>query len=164
MNIAKFSMIGLLTLAPLAEACATDTGGCAWTRGANRPPSKSFPPAETWYGTEKLAVILPAHGKWRGLGSAHNYRDKLFLWSKGFEAGLEKNLTIKGVRLDGASPPAVISKPTNAHAESLGGWAMLVLVELPSAGCWQITGEYMGERITFVVQADHEETTTVPAN
>ncbi len=163
MNIARFSMIGLLTLLPLADAFAAEVGGCAWTRGTELPPSQSFPPSENWYGTEKLAVQLPARGKWRGLGPTRNFRNKLFLWSKGFEAGAEKKLKVTGVRLDGDSPPAVISKPTNAYAKSLGGWTMLVLVELPTAGCWQITGEYMGEKLTFVVQADPKKPSSAPA-
>jgi hypothetical protein len=153
MRIARFSLLGLLAFFTSAGATAAEGGACAWTRGTSQSPSTSFPPSENWYGTEKLAVILPKDGAWRGLGPNHNFRDKLFLWSKGFEAGSEKNLKITGVRLDATSPPAVISKPTNAYAESLGGWTMLVLVELPSAGCWQITAEYMGERLTFVVQA-----------
>jgi hypothetical protein len=163
MSIARFSMIGLLTFLPLAGAFAAELGGCAWTRGTNQPPSQSFPPSARWYGTEKLAVQLPPRGKWRGLGPTHNFRDKLFLWSKGFEARSEKNLKVTGVRLDADSPPAVISKPTNAYADSLGGWTMLVLVELPTAGCWQITAEYMGEKLTFVVQADPEKPSSAPA-
>ena len=163
MSIARFNLVGLLTLVPLAGAFAAEGRGCAWTRGTSQAPSKSFPPSENWYGTEKLAVILPRDGTWRGLGPTHNFRDKLFFWSEGFEAGSEKNLEVTGVRLDADSPPAVVSKPTNAHAESLGGWTMLVLVEFPSAGCWQIIGEYMGEKLTFVVQARSEKSGSAPA-
>ena len=163
MNFARFCLFGLLTLVPLVGAFAAEAGACAWTRGTSQAPSKSFPPSENWYGTEKLAVILPRGGTWRGLGPTHNFRDKLFLWSKGFEAGSEKNLKVTGVRLDADSPPAVISKPTNAYAESLGGWTMLVLVEFPSAGCWQITGEYMGEKLAFVVQTHPEKSGSPPA-
>jgi hypothetical protein len=30
---------------------------------------------------------------------------------------------------------------------------MLVAVEFPSAGCWEITGEYLGQKLSFVVEA-----------
>ena len=29
---------------------------------------------------------------------------------------------------------------------------MLVAVELPVAGCWEITGEYLGQKLSFVVE------------
>jgi hypothetical protein len=33
-----------------------------------------------------------------------------------------------------------------------GGWAMLVMVEFPAIGCWELTGEYKGQTLSFVVQ------------
>jgi len=152
MNTARFNFTALFVAISMATAPAAVGAACERTTGSSQPPSKTFPPSENWYGSEQLAVILPRDGAWRGLGPTYDFRDKLFFWSVGFEAGSEKNLQVTGVRLDGNSPPAVISKATNAYAESLGGWTMLVLVELPSAGCWQITAEYLGEKLTFVVE------------
>jgi hypothetical protein len=163
MGFTRFSVVGLLASVPLADSFAAEGGECAWTRGTSQAPSESFPPSENWYGTEKLAVILTRDGVWRGLGPAHNFRNKLFFWSKGFEAGSEKYLKVTGARLDDANSQAVISRPTNAYADSLGGWTMLVLVEFPSPGCWQINGEYMGEKLTFVVQVHPEESSSAPA-
>lgn len=90
------------------------------------------------------------------MGPEHNYRDKLFWWSYGFTPGSESQLTVTGERLDGESLPASISQPASAHATSLGGWAMLVGVEFPSAGCWQITGQYLGQKLVFVVEVRPE--------
>jgi hypothetical protein len=101
-------------------------------------------------------VILRPDGAWWGLGPKHKYRDKLFWWSLGFKPGSESNLTVTGRRLDGDSPPADVSRATNAGAPSLGGWAMLVLVEFPSAGCWELTGRYLGQELTFVVEVPDE--------
>jgi hypothetical protein len=39
----------------------------------------------------------------------------------------------------------------------LGGWTMLVMVEFPSAGCWKITGEYLGQVLDFVVEVQADE-------
>lgn len=163
MKIATICLTTFLALGSSASALAADSGACAWTRGTSRAPASSFPRSNHWHGTAKLAVVLPEGGRWRGLGPTHNFRDKLFLWSEGFEVGLEKNLKVTGVQLDAPGQQAVVSRPTNAYAESLGGWAMLVLVELPSAGCWEITGEYMGEKLKFVVEAHAERPASPPA-
>lgn len=97
-------------------------------------------------------MILPTDGVWRGMGPEHDYGDKLFWWSFGFTPGSEANLRVTANRLDDESQAASISGPGNAYADSLGGWAMLVGVEFPSAGCWQITGEYLGQKLSFVVE------------
>jgi hypothetical protein len=34
---------------------------------------------------------------------------------------------------------------------------MLVMVEFPSAGCWKITGEYLGQVLDFVVEVQADE-------
>jgi|SRR5688572_17138959 len=133
-------------------ARAADGVACPRTLGTSDMLGKPFPSSDRWYGSESLAVILRPDGIWRGMGPNSNFRDKLFWWSQGFKPGLEANLTVTGKRLDADSPPAEISKTTNAHADSLGGWAMLVGVEFPSAGCWQLTGKYLGQELSFVVE------------
>jgi hypothetical protein len=142
-------------LAGAAHAAQGDA--CIPTQGFSQILHPSFPPSDRWYGTEKLAVILRPGGVWRGKGPKYNYRDKLFWWTAGFTPGSESNLKVTSVRLDEKSPPVVISRVTNAFAESLGGWTMLVMLELPSAGCWQITGEYLGTKLSFVVDAQSDE-------
>jgi hypothetical protein len=66
-------------------------------------------------------------------------------------------LKVTAKRLDGSSPPADISAATNAGGPSLGGWTMLVMVEFPSSGCWEITGEYLGQVLDFVVEVQGDE-------
>ena len=73
------------------------------------------------------------------MGPEYNYRDKLFWWSFGFKPGSESNLKVSATSLDGNPAKANISPPTNAHAPSLGGRTMLVAVEFPAGGCWEIT-------------------------
>jgi hypothetical protein len=34
----------------------------------------------------------------------------------------------------------------------LNKWRMLVGVDFPDPGCWEITGEYLGQTLTFVVE------------
>jgi hypothetical protein len=77
---------------------------------------------------------------------------KLFWWSLGFEPGMESNLNVDIRSLNGKPVRAKINKPTNAHSESLGGWTMLTGIDFPDPGCWQISGEYLGQILTFVVE------------
>lgn len=114
-----------------------------------------FPSGE-WYGSESLAVLLKPGGVWKGMGAEHRYRDKLAWWSYGFDPSLEPRpaLVVTGKRLDAEAPPAIVSQATNMYFD---GWAMLVMIELPSRGCWEISGDYLGQTLSFVVEVDSEE-------
>lgn len=134
-----------------ARAQAEDANVCLATIPSGATLGEPFPASESWYGSETLAVQLPPNGIWRGMGPAHRYRDKLFWWSYGIRPGSETGLTVQGRRLDGEAPPADVSRATNARWPSSGGWTMLVAVEFASAGCWEITGEYLGQKLSFIV-------------
>ena len=111
-----------------------------------------FPESENWYGSEALAVMLPAEGRWATTKKDASIAVKLFWWSSGFKPGMEENLTVKIRNLSGGENDAVANRPTNAHAESLGGWTMLTGIDFRTPGCWEISGEYLGQTLTFVVQ------------
>ena len=91
------------------------------------------------------------------MGPVYAYRDKLFWRSPGFRYGSEHELRVLGQRLDAGSAPAGVSRPTNAHVPEFGGWTMLVGVGFPSPGCWEVTGEYRGQTLTFVVEVPKPE-------
>jgi hypothetical protein len=137
-------------------ANAADANACLATIPSGATLGEPFPASENWYGSETLAVQLRPDGVWRGMGPANRYRDKLFWWSYGIRPGAETGLVVKGRRLDGDAPAADISRATNAHSPSLGGWTMLVAVEFPSSGCWEITGDYLGQKLAFVVNVPAE--------
>ncbi len=59
-------------------------------------------------------------------------------------------LVVTGRRLDAPAPPLAASRATHAIAGDIG-LAMLVGVRLPTPGCWEITGEYAGTPLSFVV-------------
>ena len=88
------------------------------------------------------------------MGPGHNYRDKLFWRREGYSEILESRpeLTVSARRLDGPAPPLRVTRATNAHHKDFGGWAMLVMVEFPTAGCWEVTGQYKDQALSFVVQ------------
>jgi cytochrome c2 len=110
---------------------------------------------EFWYGTENLWVMLRTDGTWRALPHhAEGYTQKIFWWRKGYDwqAEPQPKLTVTGKRLDANAPPLVASRATNAYNAADIGSAMLVGVDVPTLGCWEITGEYGGHKLSFVVQ------------
>lgn len=154
LNGTKRSMLALAwhaAILPQISLAQTD-GTCARTPPSGQIFSKPYPASDNWYGTEALAVILPPDGIWRGMGPAHHYRNKLFWWSYGFKPGSESKMKVTGRRLDGNSPPANVSNVSSAYSPSLGGWTMLVAVEFPGPGCWEIAGQYLGQELKFVVE------------
>ena len=120
------------------------------------PPYPRVPvnAAAFWHGTPALWTIMPEDGRWSSLPRGeHGYRQKVFLWSPGYDGRREQSpkVTIKGRRLDGPSEPIWTEQATNAYHRDLGGWAMLGLVELPTAGCWELEAAYGGSTLTFTV-------------
>jgi hypothetical protein len=76
----------------------------------------------------------------------------VFWWRDGYDFRTEPipHLTVSGTSLDGFANPMVASTATNAQAPELGS-AMLVGVDIPSTGCWKITGRYYKSELSFVV-------------
>jgi hypothetical protein len=106
-----------------------------------------------WFGSKNLWTMLPKDGIWYAL--PHNpegYTQKVFWWRDGYvwTEEPEPELIVTGERLDAPVPPLIASKATNAYASDIGS-AMLVGVDLPTLGCWKITGEYADAELSFVV-------------
>jgi hypothetical protein len=96
--------------------------------------------------------LLGAEGAWSRLPHTEaGYSQKVFWWRQGYSAAAEltPQLTVTGKRLDAAAPPLVASSATNASADF--GDAMLVGVDIPTLGCWEIIGHYQGHELSFVV-------------
>jgi hypothetical protein len=115
---------------------------------ANSPFDSYF-----WYGSNSLWTDLPRDGIWYGL--PHNtagYTQKVFWWREGYvwNEEPEPQLIVSGERLDAAAPRLIASEATNAYAGDIGS-AMLVGVDLPTLGCWKITGSYVDAELSFVV-------------
>jgi len=108
---------------------------------------------EFWYGSDSLWTAVRENGTWEAL--PHNpegYTQKVFWWRDGYvwTEEPEPALTVTGERLDASAPPLHASKATNASASDIGS-AMLVGVEMPTLGCWKITGKYGDAEVSFVV-------------
>ncbi len=131
-----------------AEACpVTQAPGSEFIPPEPWPPQ---PPGEDqfWYGQDGLWAALPRDGSWRQLALG----EKFWWWSEAFDVSEDDtpNLTVTAERLDGDAPIFRTDEATNGYHPSFN-WAMLVGVELPSPGCWQFTGEYKGQQLSFVL-------------
>jgi VWFA-related protein len=147
-----------------APPVQTTQASCAATASAGAPfvPPGPYPrqaPGDgtVWHGTDALWTMVPAGGTWRSLPRGeHGYRQKVFLWRPGYDGRADQwpAVTVIGRRLDADAPPLVAEAATNAYRRDFGGWAMLVGVEVPTAGCWQLTATHGGASLTFVVRVD----------
>ncbi len=107
--------------------------------GSSEPSTSVY--GDYWYGTDDLWTGLPLDGVWNSLSQ------KVFWWSVDYSVNAEPipALTVTGTRLDGETPPPQVDHPTNANGQ------MLVGVDFPTGGCWQITAEYQNHTVNFVV-------------
>lgn len=136
------------------------TISCEATVAPNQPfrapaPYPSSPPASNfWHGHERLWTMLGGDGRWAGLPRNENgFRQKVFWWSPGFDGRIESqpDLMVIGRRLDGPESFIRPSPATNAHHVDFGGWTILTGIDVPTTGCWELTGMYRGQSVTFVV-------------
>jgi len=130
------------------------------------PPADPFTPpgpyeldkGSFWFGTEKLWTVLQKSGVWEwaphGPGHEHQVQpltEKTFWMSVDFDPAREEypELKVTGRRLDGDAPPLLTSPPTNAFSKPAA--AMLSGIYVPTPGCWEITGDYKGQKLSFVI-------------
>ena len=126
------------------------------------PPTLTFTPPDEqkldngfWLGTEKLWTALPRSGEVWGWGprgpGQPDLTAKIFWGSVDFDYRKKDDYDLKvtGRRLDGEAPPLVVDRVTNALFVPRA--AMLTGVYVPTPGCWEITGERRGEKLSFVV-------------
>ena len=135
---------------------------CPVTKPSDQPFVPPFPkPAKQpedsfWFGTDRLWTQLPANGTWRGLPhytpDDPTFRQKLFFGRQGYDTHKEPEpkLRVMGSRLNSPAPPVLADRATN-------GWVhpdqqyMIVGINFPTLGCWEITGHYEDDELTFVI-------------
>jgi len=134
---------------------------------ATTPPAHPFtPPAwyepaddDFWLGSEKLWTQGNKSGVWdwepHKPGHEHEVQPLTVKISWGsvdyyWRKEPRPNLTLTGRRLDGEAPPLLTSTTNIAGPNAEHGF-MLSGVYVPTPGCWEITGEYRGEKLSFVV-------------
>ena len=90
-------------------------------------------------------MLLPATGI-IGVGE-----QDLVWFSSGFEPGRVERLDISITRLDGGATAATVAPRPDAVVTERGD--LVTGIDLPEAGCWEVTGEFDGQRLNFVIQS-----------
>lgn len=110
-----------------------------------------------WVGSKALAARVPDRGYWFGMGSKSQFGDKWWWWREGYSARTENNpaLTITGRRIDGGEE--VLEQPFVTNAMGPGWDMILVLMQFPAAGCWEINASYQSESLRFVFEVGDKE-------
>ena len=141
------------SLSPDAVACDVTRPDPIFVPPAGylREPPRSH--GTEWYGSAGLWTLLDRDGEvWRDLPvSPEGLTQKTVWWSANWtpEAELEPDIIVSGRRLD-ALGDFWFSPGTNASAPGYDT-AMMVGIDVPAAGCWEITGTYRGVSLTYVV-------------
>ena len=135
-----------------AAACPVTTPPPLAMTAPSPYPSEA-PYQSFWHGSQRFWTMLSGDGTWAQLPRhERGYRQKVFWWYPGFNGRVEArpDLKVFGRRLDG--PESFVSAPaTNAHHADFGGWTILTGIDVPTTGCWELTGTYRGETVKFVV-------------
>lgn len=117
------------------------------------PPTPPPVYQANWYGTPDLWTMLRHGGEvWTDLPlGPTGYVQKTFWFSVRWPYQEEPMpaIAVTGRRLDGPGVFQAGSPGTNAGASF--GMAMLVGVEIPSLGCWEVTGTYRGAALSYIV-------------
>lgn len=121
------------------------------------PPYWTDPRADGfWYGTESLWTLLAVQGTWNihsnVLEEKGGYRTKLIYWRKGFDWRREPQpgLIVIAKRLD-REAPQVAADPARAVFVTTERPGMMTGIDIPSTGCWELTAQYRGHQLSFVV-------------
>jgi len=137
----------------------TPPDSCPVTRAAEPrfvppPPYPERPPSgQFWFGDEALWTALYSEGVWRELPhDERGYTQKVVWWRDDYNWQKEPlpDLVVSGRRLDAEAPPLMAYEATNGYVPEFESF-MLVGAGIPTAGCWEITGEYQGHELSFVV-------------
>jgi len=133
----------------------SDLAHCPVTKPTTpfQPPiDAEIPASKAWFGNRVLWTWLDRDGEvWTGLPSSEaGLTQKTFWWSQLFDVGREPQpeIYVIGSRV-GPDGSFGFGPGTNAGGDF--GSAMLVGIEVPAAGCWNVTAHYRGATLGYVV-------------
>ncbi len=150
---------------------ARDVDGCPVTvpeRGFVPPkPYPSEPPVlpepfrDVWYGNPGLWIMLDANGSVWDLPVAEDGHvgNKTLWFSENFTLSAvedfsgDADVAITAVRLDGPAPPVAERGGVPSFNREIRNF-MLVGLELPQPGCWEVTARYQGAELSYVLYVE----------
>jgi hypothetical protein len=121
----------------------------------------AVPPAyykSSWFGTARLWTMVSDDGEiWRNLPTnPTGLSQKTFWWSEDWDSAAEPEplITVTGRRLDA---PGTFSFGPGTNAGTDFGTAMLVGIDVPTGGCWEITGRYHAATLAYTVLVEDSQ-------
>jgi hypothetical protein len=143
---------------------------CLTTLPPNPPfvPPVQYPPdglaaGTFWYGTDALWTALRVDGTWKESpeSKGKGYFEKLVFWRRGFDwrKEIKPKLIVTGKRLDGDAPSIAEAHASAVFVTDKPGYmppGMMTGIDLPTAGCWEITAHYGGHTLTFIISVELE--------
>ena len=121
-----------------------------------REPSDGTGVFSFWFGTEKLWTELSVDGTWRSWGSLKPddfaYSNKLpwFRMHPAFSRD-DGQLIVTGKRLDGPAPSFTSTFESNFFKRDDDNATIIGGISIPTFGCWEITGRYKDQELSFTV-------------
>jgi hypothetical protein len=126
-----------------------------------KPPAHPFvppPPYWTdhgrdgfWYGTESLWTLLGVSGTWN-LGETEGvYRTKLTYFGNEVSIGGRTNQISPSLRNDLTAKCPLAADPAHAVFVTTERPGIMTVIDIPSTGCWELTAQYGGHRLSFVI-------------
>ena len=128
-------------------------------------PPEPYPPEApalyqaVWYGTSALWTMLDPGGEvWAGLPVDDGVFVQKWIWwadAQPLTAEPVPPIAGTGLQLDGpASFEAKAGGPGNTGFREGIGSFMMVGIEIPAAGCWELTARYGFTRLSYVVMVE----------
>lgn len=128
-------------------------------------PPEPYPPEApalyqaVWYGTSALWTMLDPEGEvWAGLPVDDGvFGQKWIWWSDASSRTAEPipPITVTGRQLDGsASLKAKAGWPGNTGFRQDIASFMMVEIEIPGGGCWELTARYGDAELSYVVMVE----------
>ena len=140
---------------PVPESCPV-TRSAPETRFTPPSPHLAAKPNDPmfWFGSDALYVFLSADGRWHGQAASTGTRNRSFWYRKDAEWREEfpYQFKVTAKRLDTDGP--LIAFPRVHNAIMGKEVAMLFMLELPERGCWQVTGNYKSDSLSWVTWVD----------
>jgi hypothetical protein len=136
---------------------------CATTKAPVEPfvPPSPYPTKtdrdDFWFGTNKLWTQLRKDGTWQGLPqwADGTFRQKIFWFSEGYSwhRDPQPRLEITGQHLDvpASAPLKLLDVASNGWTNDAEHPFIVSATNLPTLGCWKITGHYEDGELSFVV-------------
>jgi hypothetical protein len=158
-------LLGALVVATIAApAVAADAFTCPVTQRPATPfaPPEPYPrvkrPESFSWGSEKLWINI-GPGVWRANGFPSS--GKMTWWREGFDWRVDQDaegrppLKVTFRRLDAALPPMeYTANAIHVGSSSKLPAAMMIGYDIPAAGCYEVIGDFRGDRVTFVFSVE----------